>query len=146
MTPALDSPDSLDPAPERASRGALPDRDALLRSVEGDAALLERMARIFREQSRRLIEELKVAIEQGDASGVNEAAHALKGSLAYWCQGEAFEIARRLEAKGRTGDLDGAREDGERLAVEYGRLEKELTTVLRLTLDEEEPTCLHEPS
>jgi PAS domain S-box-containing protein len=146
MTPTLDSPGSLDPAPERASRGVLPDRDALLRSVEGDAALLERMARIFREQSRRLIEELKAAIEQGDAYGVNEAAHALKGSLAYWCQGDAFEIARRLEAKGRTGDLDGAREDGERLAVEYGKLEVELTTVLRLTLDEEEPTCLHEPS
>jgi hypothetical protein len=61
---------------------------------------------------------------------VNEAAHALKGSIAYWCQGSAFQAARGLEEKGRSGNLAGAREDGERLAAEYGRLEGELTTVL----------------
>jgi HPt (histidine-containing phosphotransfer) domain-containing protein len=103
--------------------------------------LLARMLGIFREQSRRLLGELKAAIEQGDSVGVNEAAHALKGSLAFWCQGAAFQVARQLEAKGRTGDLEGAREDAERLAAEYEELEGELTTVLEQTRDEEESSC-----
>jgi CheY-like chemotaxis protein len=124
----------------------LPDRKALLRLVEGDEELLGRMVVIFREQSRRLLGELGTSIEQGDASGVNESAHALKGSLSYWCQGAAFQIARRLETKGRTGDLEGAREDGERLAAEYEILEAELTKALQQTRDEEEPSCLSEPS
>jgi HPt (histidine-containing phosphotransfer) domain-containing protein len=136
-------PQSLpsDPGDRDREHRVLPDRKALLRKVEGDTALLARMLGIFREQSRRLLGELKAAIEQGDAAGVNEAAHALKGSLAFWSQGTAFEAARRLEAKGRNGDLDGAREDGERLVAEYGRLEGELTKVLEQTRNEEESSC-----
>jgi two-component system, sensor histidine kinase and response regulator len=146
MGPAAPQSPPSDPDDRDRERRVIPDRKALLRKVEGDVSLLTRMLGIFREQSRRLLGDLKAATERGDAAGVNEAAHALKGSLAFWCQGAAFQIARRLEAKGRTRDLDGARQDGERLAAEYERLEGELMTVLQQTQDEEESSCLPEPS
>ncbi|HMI31376.1 MAG TPA: PAS domain S-box protein [Candidatus Limnocylindrales bacterium] len=146
MGQAAPQPPPSDPGDRGVEHRVIPDLKALLRKVEGDVSLLTRMAGIFRDQSRRLLGDLNAAIERGDAAGVNEAAHALKGSLAFWCQGSAFQIARRLEAKGRTRDLEGAREDGERLAEEYGRLEGELMTVLKQTQDEEESSCLPEPS
>jgi two-component system sensor histidine kinase/response regulator len=139
-SPPPQSPPSYPGGGDREHR-VIPDRRTLLRKVEGDEVLLARMLGIFREQSRRLLGDLKSAIEQGDAAGVNEAAHALKGSLAFWCQGEAFQAARQLEAKGRNGDLEGAWEDGERLAVEYEKLEGELVTMLEQTRDEEESSC-----
>jgi PAS domain S-box-containing protein len=138
---ALDSPPAGEPVFD-----VLPDRDGLLRRVQGDAELLERMVKIFREQSRQLIEELMDAITRSDGKAVNEAAHALKGSIAYWCQGRAFQIARELEAQGRSGDLAGAFEAGQELVAEYEKLESDLTTVLRGANDQEVEPCHLEPS
>ena len=134
------------PATGDTASKVLPDLECLLRRVEGDLELLGRMAGIFRQQSRRLIEELMAAIARSDGTAVNEAAHALKGSIAYWCQGKAYQIARELEEKGRSGDLAGASAYGEMLAEEYGQLERELTTILQKANDEEVETCLPEPS
>jgi CheY-like chemotaxis protein len=106
---------------------AIPGRQVLLDRVEGDGELLGRMVTLFRDQSERLLGDLQTAIERSDAPAVNESAHALKGSIAYWCQGKAYHIARTLEERGRSGELQNAGRECEQLRLEYARLEETLT-------------------
>ena len=54
------------------------------------------------------------------------AAHALKGSVGLFSQGEAYECARRLEQLGRSGDLNNGKSVLEELLVSVSKLTTEL--------------------
>ena len=51
---------------------------------------------------------LKEALRTGNAVEAAAAAHALKGSVGLFSQGQAYEEARRLEQLGRDGELGEA--------------------------------------
>ena len=72
----------------------------------------------------------KDAIEAGNGAEVAAAAHALKGSVGLFSQGQAYEGARRLEQVGRSGDLSEAEAVRAEVEASVSRLTTELRTLL----------------
>ena len=108
------------------------DLDDALDKVGGDREILEEILIVFSETYPDQLNELKNAIDSGDAPIVERAAHTLKGSVATFSAKKAFETAFRLETMGRDGELQEA-------AAVYSTLEQEveeLDAALRATLSE----------
>lgn len=85
------------------------DLSALRSFVDGDSALLQELVILFKAEAPRLIEEIRRALDSGDASALREAAHTLKGSAASMTASGAAAAAHTLEMIGNSGSLDGAR-------------------------------------
>ena len=98
------------------------DRQLSLTRVGGDVELLREIAALFIEDCSRALAELRRAVEQQDASKIEKAAHALKGSVANFGARSAVDAAFRLEQMGRAGDLSES-------AEALGALERALLTV-----------------
>jgi PAS domain S-box-containing protein len=116
---------------DRLTRGApLPDPSFdpgdLLARVEGDRDLLLDLVNIFRAEYPGLLANLRQRVEAGDARGVQEAAHAIKGTVGNFCAPPASEAARVLEAMGREGVLTEAGAGVARLEREVDQLQRSL--------------------
>ena len=93
------------------------DGGTLLAGLGGNNALLTEVVNVFLADLPGMLERVRIASEAGNASEVAPAAHAIKGSLGLFTQGEAFLNARRLEQLARDGNLaavDTARADLEK--------------------------------
>jgi CheY-like chemotaxis protein len=101
-------------------------RDLLAR-VAGDEKLLGEMVDIFLEELPERLEEIRAASAAGDARRLERAAHALKGSIGYFCTAAPFETANTLVNMGRADSLDGAAELVDLLERDTLRLRDELT-------------------
>src|SRR4051794_857691 len=86
------------------------DRSAALDRVGGDEELLREIAGLFLEEYPSLIQEIRVAIEKGDAHALERSAHSLKGSVANFEATAAVSAAFRLESLGRSKNLEHAGE------------------------------------
>ena len=64
-----------------------------------------------------------------DASELAAAAHAIKGSAGLFSQGEAYEHARALETRARSGDASNAVAACDELDASVSRLVSELRAV-----------------
>jgi PAS domain S-box-containing protein len=84
------------------------DTDALLDGVGGDRKLLRELVRLFLEDTPKLIARVDRAIANGDANGLKEAAHALKGSVGNFDSERVFAAVRHLEMLGRENQLSEA--------------------------------------
>jgi HPt (histidine-containing phosphotransfer) domain-containing protein len=82
--------------------------DIALTHVDGDRELLVELAAMFVQDYPRLRDEARDSILKGDCSGVERAAHTLKGRLAFFGIHKAREEAILLEMMGRTKDLSRA--------------------------------------
>ncbi len=100
----------------------------LLARFGGKKELLARLARIFQEQTPRLLQEIRGAIQRADAPATEHAAHTLKGSLAQLGAIRASELAREVETAARSGVLSG-------LEVPLKHLEQQADSIQR-TLNE----------
>jgi PAS domain S-box-containing protein len=123
------APSPQAPAPEldgarldRRRTDAAFDPDTAMASVDGDAALLAEIVRIFREESPRTMAEIDRAIRDSEAASLDRAAHRLKGSLGAFGARTATALARQLETMGRSGDLHGTGNVAVALGAELGRL------------------------
>ncbi len=106
------------------------DLSAALLRLGGDTALLREIAGLFREDAPVFLDRLKAALAAGDAAGVRNAAHSLKG-LASNFNGEAAVLAAlRLEEMGERGQLTAAAEAVQGLEDEVARLMATLTPEL----------------
>lgn len=101
---------------------AILDREAILARVDGDEELLGELITLFQENCSRLLEELREAIAQDNSYLIRINAHALKGSIANFSEGAAFQTARRLEEMGRSLDLAGAGEAFQLMEAQVQRL------------------------
>ena len=101
-TPAAD-----EAAPEAKEPSAIDLEDAL-DSVDGDRALLRKLADAFIDESVDLIDAIRDAISSGDADALRRSAHTLKGAVGVFGAGVARDAAFRLEKMGRSGTLDDA--------------------------------------
>jgi two-component system sensor histidine kinase/response regulator len=99
--------------------GSTVDREALLARMEGDQALLAEVVAIFHAEAPRMIEDLRGAIDAGDPSALQRAAHNFKGAVSIFGAHGAFETAQALETLGRGGSVAGA---SETLAALEGQL------------------------
>jgi CheY-like chemotaxis protein len=105
-----------------AAAAAAFDRDAALERVDGDVELLKELAGLFLDECPQWMAEIREAITGREASKLQEAAHALKGSVGNFGAREAFEAARRLEGIGRDPDWAHAEEAWAALEAAIGRL------------------------
>lgn len=102
------------------------DPNDVLARVEGDRGLLAELVDIFRAEYPRLLAKLRHDVETGDARGVQEAAHAIKGTVGNFGARAASEAARALEVMGQVGVLTGAGAGVARLEREVDQLERNL--------------------
>ena len=65
---------------------------------------------LFLDDCPKLLAAIRAAAERGDALGMEQAAHKLKGSIANFAAPAAFDAALRLEVMGRGGHLERATE------------------------------------
>ncbi|MCX7804182.1 MAG: response regulator [Planctomycetota bacterium] len=95
----------------------------LLDRLDGDMAACERLARLFAEDFAARMEELRAAIEKGDARRVEREAHTMKGSAANFAARGLYGSALEVETAAREGRLSDARAALLALATEFRRVE-----------------------
>lgn len=95
---------------------------AALDRVGGDSELLEEIAQLFLETAPGLLAQIRDAVASRNAQSLQQAAHAIKGSVGNFGAEPAFQAALRLEKMGRTGDLTGVEEACAVLEAEMERL------------------------
>ena len=93
---------------------------------EGDPDIVAEVGGLFLEHSPQKIAAILKAVENGDAKGLQTAAHSLKSSSAYVGAMRLSELSRELEMMGRSQVMDGAEEKAERLNREYKQVMMEL--------------------
>jgi signal transduction histidine kinase/DNA-binding response OmpR family regulator len=101
------------------------DRAALLDMLGDDEALTDTILETFYNQAPGQVERIRQGIEAGDAAGLREAAHSLKGAAGTITASRVAELAEMIEAAGRAGtvpamtladDLDAALAELRRMA------------------------------
>ena len=110
------------------------DRVQLEKFTEGDPELFPDLAVIFARFVPGSIANLKVALENQDAAMLRENAHQLKSQLSYLFCESLIEQARHLEAIGRSGNLDGAKDLVEDISTDIGTLINEINSMTSLEL------------
>ena len=93
---------------------------------DGDPDIVAEVGGLFLEHSPQKIAAILKAVENGDAKGLQTAAHSLKSSSAYVGAMRLSELSRELEIMGRSQVMDGAEVKAERLNREYKQVMMEL--------------------
>jgi CheY-like chemotaxis protein len=101
-------PAELFAALEEGDLRAVLDRDGLLRYVDGDPELLQRVVGRFRKNGPALVSAARDAVARADAPALLFAAHKLKGALGALQAPRALAAAGRLEGLARANSLAGA--------------------------------------
>ena len=105
------------------------DYRATLSRFADDAGLFKEVAEVFVEDCPRLMDEIRRAVEGRDATALKAAAHAIRGSVAFFTAEAALEAAARLERMGDEGDLAGLATAMQTLDAEMARLKADLLAV-----------------
>lgn len=106
------------------------DWEKALDAVDGSEDILEELAGLFVDESPGMLEQIRAAIDDGDAGELQRNAHSLKSSARIFAAEPATEAAFRLEAMGRDRQFDGAVEAWEALKTEVERLSAALAAQL----------------
>ena len=96
----------------------MPFDPALLLREFGDEALVRDLARLLIDTTPPQIDAVQSAVASNDAAALRAAAHRLRGSIVTFGMPAAVELARKLEAMGAAGDLNGADILSRQLAVD----------------------------
>ncbi len=88
-------------------------------TAAGDTEFEKELLTMYTEDTEFRLNELSDRIASGDATGVRQTAHTIKGSSANVGAGAMRIIAGELEALGVSGDLAAAREILGRLKTEF---------------------------
>ena len=91
--------------------------------------MLREIAILFIEQCPGALAEIQDAVTRGDAARLENAAHAMKGSVANFGARDAVEAAFRLEQMGRTNQMREAEEMLRKLEVALSAVCRELSTL-----------------
>ncbi len=102
--------------------GEILDLESLLERVENDWQLLHELVGLCLDNSPALLSEIDSGIARSDASTVERAAHALKGSLQNVGAIRASRVAAELEELGRRGDLSAAAPVVDKMRCEFSCL------------------------
>jgi PAS domain S-box-containing protein len=92
-----------------------------LRDLGGDEFLGE-VIDAFLADAPELVATLRRSLDEGSSEELRRAAHTLKSNGATLGATEFAELCRELEARAKTGELDGAAELADRVEQEYGAL------------------------
>jgi HPt (histidine-containing phosphotransfer) domain-containing protein len=111
------------------------DHAEALARVEGDAELFAELVELFLDSYPEQLSAIRIGVHHRDAKAVQSAAHALKGAVGNFAGEEAFELARKLESIGRSGDLSMAESTSKALSAAVERLAQALTFAIRESVD-----------
>src|SRR3989441_6940825 len=101
-------PDSKTSAlPSKRSEPTI-DSAELLQRVEGDRELLRELIAAMREDLPKQLQLIKEGLSTGNTDELQRAGHTLKGAFANLAAHSARDLAARLEAMGRAGELSEA--------------------------------------
>jgi two-component system, sensor histidine kinase and response regulator len=128
LAAGLETPATSAPAPAFDERAALA-------QLDGDAELLREVAEVFIDDLPERMSAVAGAVERRDAEGLRLAAHAIKGSVAYFGAPAAVEAALALERAGSTEDLAHADEQLEALRGAVNALAEALAASFELSGD-----------
>lgn len=84
------------------------DAGKMLSNIGGDVELYDELIRLFLDRHRALMQDIEVAIGQQDPSGLERAAHSMKGTAGNLCAPDVVLLASQLEATGRLGSMTEA--------------------------------------
>jgi PAS domain S-box-containing protein len=93
--------------PSAAISGLGLDRESALELTGGDGELLRELAVLFLGEYPKLIGNLRAAVKACDPKSLDTSSHALKGAVANFGARAAVDAALWLEARGRSGDMEG---------------------------------------
>jgi two-component system, sensor histidine kinase and response regulator len=96
----------------------------------GMSDIIPRLIEIFLQTAPRDIEKAAVALGDSDATGLEDAAHKLKGSCGNLGATRLRDLCQQLEKLGREGSLQTAPELVAAAEKEFGRVRTELLTAL----------------
>jgi CheY-like chemotaxis protein len=102
------------PAPSRGERDPDPDVfdiQTALEGMGGDGNLLKEIAALFVDSLPENLAEIERAVAEGDAVGLERAAHSLKGAVSNFGAKRAYEAARSLESSGKENQMQGVEHD-----------------------------------
>jgi len=105
------------------------DREVALARVEGDEGLLADLAKLFCEESPKLLSAVRDAVARRDSAALKRAAHSLKGSMSTFAARDATEAALRLEELAGGGELVDAEGAYRLLATQVDRLKQALESL-----------------
>ena len=94
--------------------------------VDGDEELVQQIIAIVRENSQKLLAEIRSGIEAKDMTKIATSAHSLKSSVGNLGDEHAAHAAQRIEAMGWDGVLDGMEDAYQALTTAIGQLEEAL--------------------
>jgi two-component system sensor histidine kinase/response regulator len=124
------SPNDHSDASQSHLSGPLIDWTIARETVAGDEELLRDVLDAFLQETPRLLKQLQVALDEGDASVVQRAAHTIKGSLRSIGAPEVAEVAFVLEQMGRESQLDDGTAKLQELRVLIDQLIQQVKTFL----------------
>ncbi len=93
-----------------------------LEAVNGDQRLLRDVVEVILEETPRLVDAIRKAINARDLAGLRLAAHTLKGSIRFFAGSRAYATAFEMERMGQAGHWNGADETLATLEAEVKRL------------------------
>lgn len=102
----------------------------LLERVDGDEELIREVLGIFLDDTPKILEDLKTAINGALPEAVAKAAHTLKGASANIAANRLRDQAYQLEMKAKSGDLANASDLYAKLEAEFGELKTHLAQYL----------------
>ncbi len=103
-----------------------PELEDVLERVGGDMALLRELADVLRQDSARLVSEMRAAAGRGDSEALRRAAHTVKGAVGNFTTEGPYEIALRIETEAREHKLGDAEASLDELEREIARLDGQL--------------------
>ena len=97
-----------------------------LEALGDDRELLTEMAELFLSDTVSVIEEVRRCVEVGDATGLQQSAHRLKGGASNFYASGTVDAALRLERMGHENDIGESAQALEDLLREIDLLTVEL--------------------
>jgi two-component system sensor histidine kinase/response regulator len=109
---------------------AAPADHDVLAAVGGNMKLLARVRAAFAEQTPRLLQGIRDAINARDAAGITKNAHTLKGAVSNFAAADALHAAAEVERAGKEEAIDRAAELLPLLEAKLRDLEAKLEAAL----------------
>ena len=106
------------------------DPDALWERVDRDVELLRELSAVFEAEFPGMLAKVEAAIGNGDPSGLERAAHKVKGAVLQFSAHGAAATALELEQMGRSGSVADAQLVVEKLKQETATLRKSLQVMM----------------
>jgi CheY-like chemotaxis protein/HPt (histidine-containing phosphotransfer) domain-containing protein len=113
-------------APPAADGARSVDLSALLAGFGGRSDIVSQVIDVFVTDAPAMLTRLRNAAAGADVAELAAAAHAIKGSAGLFSQGEAYERARALEMRARSGDGNDAVAASAEIEASVSRLSAEL--------------------